>query len=51
VSAGTVAASGSAFTVSGVHHYSKSKEKATIKITISDVGGSHATATTIANVS
>jgi N-acetylneuraminic acid mutarotase len=48
VSTGTVAASGSGFTVSASHHYSKDKEKASITIIINDVGGSTATATTIA---
>jgi Kelch motif len=48
VSNGMVAPSGSGFTVSGSHHYSKDMEKASIKIIINDVGGSSASATTIA---
>jgi hypothetical protein len=48
VSAGTIAVNGGAFTVSGTHHYGIGRQKATIKITIRDVGGSHATATTTA---
>jgi Kelch motif len=48
MSTGTVAASGSGFTVSGSHHYSKDMEKASIKVVINDVGGSTASATTIA---
>jgi hypothetical protein len=46
-STGTIASSGSAFTVLGTHHYNRDKEKATIKITIRDAGGSQATAVTI----
>lgn len=47
-SPGTIAASGSGISRSGTHHYKRDKEKATIRITVSDVGGSQATAATIA---
>jgi hypothetical protein len=48
--AGTVGASGKGFAVTGTHTYAAGGEYAT-KITISDVGGSKATATSTAKVS
>jgi N-acetylneuraminic acid mutarotase len=47
-SAGTVAAAGGGFIVSGTHTYVRDRERATIKVTIRDAGGSEAIAVTIA---
>jgi hypothetical protein len=47
-SPGTIAASGAGFTMSGSHHYTRDKEKAIIRVSITDAGGSTAAAPTIA---
>ena len=47
-SAGTISASGGGFAVSGTHHFVRDIERAIVKVRITDVGGSTATATTIA---
>jgi hypothetical protein len=47
-SAGAIAAAGGGFSVSGTHTYVRDRERATIKVTIHDAGGSEAIAVTIA---
>ena len=47
-SAGIVASAGGGFSVSGTHTYVRDRERATIKVTIRDAGGSEAIAVTTA---